>query len=128
LYTNDCVSKEPAVKILKFSDDTTVLGLTANSAAPSPISPSNINCYAVSTVKFLGTTISKDLKWERNMVSIAKKAQQRMFFLRQLKKFNLLQNLMIQFYGANIEVHPHIFHNHLVWFFSLTRMIQNSCT
>ncbi len=27
LYTNDCTSKEPSVKILKFADDTTVIGL-----------------------------------------------------------------------------------------------------
>ena len=31
LYTNDCVFKEPAVKILKFADDTTMVGLIANS-------------------------------------------------------------------------------------------------
>ncbi len=27
LYTNDCTSKDPSVKILKFADDTTVIGL-----------------------------------------------------------------------------------------------------
>ncbi|KAI4896332.1 hypothetical protein NFI96_002210 [Prochilodus magdalenae] len=54
-------------------------------------------------LKFLGTTISRDLKWEKNTISIIKKAQQRMFFLRQLKKFTLPQTLMIQFYTAIIE-------------------------
>ncbi|KAI4903318.1 hypothetical protein NFI96_001962 [Prochilodus magdalenae] len=57
----------------------------------------------VESLKFLGTTISRDLKWEKNTISIIKKAQQRMFFLRQLKKFNLPQTLMIQFYTAIIE-------------------------
>jgi len=28
LYTNDCTSKDPSVKLLKFSDDTTLIGLT----------------------------------------------------------------------------------------------------
>ncbi len=27
-YTNDCTSKDPSVKLLKFADDTTVIGLT----------------------------------------------------------------------------------------------------
>ncbi|KAI4894290.1 hypothetical protein NFI96_004725 [Prochilodus magdalenae] len=73
---------------------------------PPPLPPLHINNTAVSMVeslKFLGTTISRDLKWEKNTISIIKKAQQRMFFLRQLKKFNLPQTLMIQFYTAIIE-------------------------
>ncbi len=28
LYTNDCTSKDPSVKLLKFADDTTLIGLT----------------------------------------------------------------------------------------------------
>ncbi len=31
LYTNDCTSKEPAVKLLKFADDTTLIGLIQDS-------------------------------------------------------------------------------------------------
>ena len=68
-----------------------------------PPPPPNINSSVVSIVeslKFLVTTISRDLKWERNTLSITKRAQQRMFFLRQLKKFNLSQSLMILFYTA----------------------------
>ncbi|KAI4876287.1 hypothetical protein NFI96_002836 [Prochilodus magdalenae] len=71
-----------------------------------PLPPLHINKTAVSMVeslKFLDTTISRDLKWEKNTISIIEKAQQRMFFLRQLKKFNLPQTLMIQFYTAIIE-------------------------
>jgi len=30
LYTNDCTSKEPTVKLLKFADNTTVIGLIQN--------------------------------------------------------------------------------------------------
>ncbi len=36
-------------------------------------------------------TISQELKWDTHIDSIVKKAQQRLFFLRQLKKFNLPQ-------------------------------------
>ncbi len=43
------------------------------------------------------------LKWDTHIDSIVKKAQQRMYFLRQLKKFNLPQAHMTQFYSAVIE-------------------------
>ena len=31
LYTNDCTSKDPSVKLLKFADDTTLIGLIQDS-------------------------------------------------------------------------------------------------
>ena len=43
------------------------------------------------------------LKWELNISSLIKKAQQRMYFLRQLKKFNLPKTMMVHFYTAIIE-------------------------
>jgi len=52
---------------------------------------------------FLGTTITKHLNWELNISSITKKAQQRMYFLRQLKKLNLPKTMMVYFYTAIIE-------------------------
>ena len=53
--------------------------------------------------RFLGTTIAQDLKWEQNICSLIKKAQQRMFFLRQLKTFNLPKTMMVNFYTSIIE-------------------------
>ncbi|MCI4389765.1 hypothetical protein PGIGA_G00102240 [Pangasianodon gigas] len=52
---------------------------------------------------FLGSTISQDLKWETHIDSILKKAQKRLYFLRQLRKFNLPQELLTWFYSAVIE-------------------------
>ena len=48
----------------------------------------------------LGTTISRDLKWERSTASTAKRSQLRMFFVRQLKRFDPPQTLKIQFHTA----------------------------
>ncbi len=45
----------------------------------------------------------RPLKWDNHIDSIAKKAQQRQYFLRQLRKFNLPQELLKQFYSAIIE-------------------------
>ncbi|KAI5102804.1 gastrula zinc finger protein XlCGF28.1-like [Silurus meridionalis] len=68
-----------------------------------PLTISNIPVSSVEHFKFLGTTISQDLKWESNINSILKKAQQRIYFLRQLRKYSLSQELLIQFYTAVIE-------------------------
>ncbi|TWW73490.1 hypothetical protein D4764_15G0008840 [Takifugu flavidus] len=53
--------------------------------------------------RFLGTTITRDLKWEPTISSLIKKAQQRMFFLPQLRKLKLPPRMLAQFYTAIIE-------------------------
>lgn len=58
---------------------------------------------AVESFRFLRTTITRDLEWDSNISSITKRPQKRMYILRQLKKFNLPQELMVQFYTAIIE-------------------------
>ena len=55
------------------------------------------------STRFLGTIISRDLKWELNINALIKKAQMRMYFLRQLRKFRLSQSMMVKFYTAIIE-------------------------
>lgn len=57
-----------------------------------PSLPLEIDGSAVSTAesfKFLGTIISHNFKWEDSITAVTKKAHQRMFYLRQLKKLNL---------------------------------------
>ncbi len=58
---------------------------------------------AVESFRFLGTTISQELKWDNHIDYIVKKAQQRLYFLRWLSKFNLPQELLKQLYSAIIE-------------------------
>ena len=74
-----------------------------NSASPAPITLCDSTIDTVESFCFLGTIISQDLKWELNTSSLIKKAQQRMYFLRQLKKFNLPKTMMVHFYTAIIE-------------------------
>ncbi len=143
LYTNDCTSKDPSVKLLKFADDTTLIGLIQDvdetayrqevkelavwcslnnlelnmlkivemivdfRRNPPPALPlltiMSSTVTAVESFRFLGTTISQDLKWDYNIDSIVKKAQQRLYFLHQLRKFNLPQKLPKTLYSAIIE-------------------------
>ncbi len=119
LYTNDCTSKDPSVKLLKFADDTTLIGLIQDRGEsayrqeveqlavwcslnlelntlktvemivdfrrnPPALPPLTIMDSTVTTVesfRFLGNTISQDLKWDIHIDSIVKKAQQRLYFL-----------------------------------------------
>ena len=57
----------------------------------------------VDSFKFLGTIISSGLDWKVNVDSTLKKAQQEMYSLRQLKKFGLRREILVQFYRAVIE-------------------------
>ncbi|KAK0144339.1 Serine/threonine-protein kinase SMG1 [Merluccius polli] len=140
LYTNSCTSSHQSVKLLKFADDTTLIGLISdgdesayrweadhlvtwchqnnlelnalktvemivdfrkNSASLALITLCDSTNDTVESFRFLGTIISQDLKWELNISSLIKKAQQRMYFLRQLK--NLPRAMMVQFYSSIIE-------------------------
>ncbi|KAK3560166.1 hypothetical protein QTP86_034668 [Hemibagrus guttatus] len=73
---------------------------------PAPL-PSVILCdspvTSAESFRFLGTTITKELKWEQNIRSLTKKAQQRMYFLQELKKFLLPVKMLVNFYTAIVE-------------------------
>ncbi len=138
LYTNDCTSKDPSIKLLKIADNTTLIGLIHDgdeSAYRQEVKELAVWCSlnnlelntlktvdirrtptimnstvtAVESFRFLGTTISQDLKWDTHIDSIVKKA------LRQLRKFNLPK----QFYSAIIE--SILCTSITVWFSSATK-------
>ena len=83
----------------------------------TPLSPLYINgevVERVSSFKFLGTTIHDSLSWELNTSLIVSKSHQRLYFLRQLKKFKVSQAAMTHFYRATIE--SVLTFSMLVWF------------
>ena len=57
----------------------------------------------VDSVKFLGTTVTSDLKRETHSSKVIKQAQQTMFFLMLLRKMNICPKVRTQFYRATIE-------------------------
>ena len=68
--------------------------------------------------KFLGTFISENLKWEENISATLKKANQRLYFLRQLKKYNMKQDILVNFYRSVIE--SILTFSIIVWFEGIT--------
>ncbi|XP_068116810.1 baculoviral IAP repeat-containing protein 1e-like [Hyperolius riggenbachi] len=148
---------EDSVKIIKFADDTTIIGLVSendeqayrkevdricnwcsenglvlntaktvemvidfrkHASIPPPIYIEGNEVARVSSVRLLGTTISDDLTWRANTTATQRKAQQRLFFLRQLKKFGMAHELLRSFYSATIE--SVLCSSILVWFASCT--------
>lgn len=57
----------------------------------------------VHTFRFLGVLISADISWTDNISAVVKKAQQRLHFLRVLRKYKLNSNLLLTFYRSSIE-------------------------
>lgn len=142
LYTYDCTAIYSSNKIIKFADDTTVVGLISggdesayrdeverlcvwcgennlalNTAKTkelvvdyrkkkADIQPLHINGERVERVaefRFLGVTIDQGMTWSANTTALVKKAQQRIYFLRLLKKNNLSERLLVSFYRGSIE-------------------------
>ena len=143
LYTHDCKPVHGCNSIIKFADDTTVIGLISDNdetayreevqhlatwcadnnlllntsktkelivdfrkkkgSTHDPIHINGMVVERVSSFKFLGTTISEDLSWTTNTSSLVKKAHQRLFFLRTLKKNQLSSAIVVNFYRCAIE-------------------------
>ena len=143
LYTYDFTPTHSSNSIIKFADDTTVVGLIrrgnetnyrneveqlgkqceANNLLlnrkktqeiivdfrrkkKSTVSPLRIDGECVERVAsflFLGVHIQEDLSWEINTKVILKKAQQRLHFLRILKKYQPKRKLLVSFYRSTVE-------------------------
>ncbi|KAI2647404.1 hypothetical protein H4Q32_025832 [Labeo rohita] len=69
------------------------------SSAFNTVLPSKL----INKLKFLGTHISEDLTWTTNTSSLVKKAHQRLFFLRTLKKNQLSLAILVNFYRCTTE-------------------------
>lgn len=72
-------------------------------APPAPISLCDSPVNTEESFRFLGTIIIQDLNWELNIRSLTKKAQQRMYVLKQLKKFNRPKPMMVHLYTVIME-------------------------
>ncbi len=143
LYTHDCVSSHSSTSIVKFADDTVVLGLIFNNDETAylgeverltswcqdnclslnvsktkelivdfrkrqqrpytPLMISGTPVERVSSFKYLGVNISEDLTWTAHIQTQVKKARQRLYHLRQLRKFRVSPAILKTFYSGAIE-------------------------
>ncbi|KAI3355958.1 hypothetical protein L3Q82_017150 [Scortum barcoo] len=117
LFTHDCRPMYGSNSITKFAyDDITVIGLISDNdeshttgqrkvkrETHDPIHINGMAVERVSSFKFLGIHISENLSWTANTSSLIKKAHQRLFFLRTLKKNHLSTAILGNFYRCAIE-------------------------
>ena len=96
-----CTSNDLELNVAKTKE--MIIVFKKNKTAMPPLAIGEQQVELVDSFKFLGTTIANTLKWDINAETIAKKAQQHTFFLRQLKKFRVSKTVLTQFYRAAIE-------------------------
>ncbi|KAI2655641.1 hypothetical protein H4Q32_024234 [Labeo rohita] len=142
LLTHNCTAKFSSNHIIKFADDTTVVGLISNNDETHyreevaqlakwcgannlslnvgktkevvmdfrrnyvdhpPLTIDSSTVERVSSTKFLGVHITEDLTWTTNVMSLNNKGQQRLHFLRRLKRASLPPPILTTFYRGTIE-------------------------
>ena len=142
LFTHDCVASDKDNIILKFADDTAVIGhITAGDEASyrrevaslvtwcednnltlntdktkemivdmrkkrrphQPLFIRELEVERVSSFKYLGVHITEDFTWTLNTTQLVKKAQQRLYFLRRLRKFGMSSKILSNFYSCIVE-------------------------
>ncbi len=140
-----CVQTHSSNVIVKFADDTTVIGLITDndetayreevstltkwcqvnhlslnidktkelvvdfrrqSREHTPITIDKTPEERVSSFKFLCVHITEDLTWSAHTDAVLKKAHQRLFFLRWLRKFGLSPSILRSFYTCLRKTSP----------------------
>ena len=84
----------------------TVDFLHYNSCVPRPIAIGGSDIEQISTFKFLGVHLSEDLTWAVHCDYIVKKANRRLYALRQLKKCKVPSADIVHIYCALIRTPP----------------------
>ncbi len=69
----------------------------------TPLMISGTPVERVSSFKYLGVNISEDLTWTAHIQTQVKKARQRLYHLRQLRKFRVSPTILKTFYSRAIE-------------------------
>uniref|UniRef100_A0A8C8DGK4 Reverse transcriptase domain-containing protein n=1 Tax=Oryzias sinensis TaxID=183150 RepID=A0A8C8DGK4_9TELE len=143
LFTHDCAASHKDNIILKFADDTPVIGritggdeavyrrevaslvtwcednnLTLNTDKTKemivdmgkerwnphqPLLIRGLEVERVSSFKYLGVQLSQDLTWTLNTSQLVKKAHQRLYFLRRLRRFGMSPKILSNFYSCMVE-------------------------
>ncbi|KAI4874104.1 hypothetical protein NFI96_018126, partial [Prochilodus magdalenae] len=142
LLTYDCSPIHPGCHIVKFADDTAVIGCITNSDesgyrqevehlegwcrknnlcinvkktkemivdfrrgrhAHLPLHVGGSAVEVVSSYRYLGVHLSNNLTWSNNTSSLVRKAHQRLYFLRRLRRAGLGSPVLTSFYRCVVK-------------------------
>ncbi|KAL6475087.1 hypothetical protein MHYP_G00161270 [Metynnis hypsauchen] len=101
LLTEWCAANNLSLNVSKTKE--LIVDFRRGSREHAPLSIEGAMVERVNSFRFLGVYISEDLTWSHNTSHIIRKSQQRLHFLRRLKKVNLPQQLLCNFYRATVE-------------------------
>ncbi|XP_061826589.1 uncharacterized protein [Nerophis lumbriciformis] len=140
--THDCCARSTTNHIVKYADDTTVVGLIRDNndmdyreevkhlvdwcrtnklvlnvnktkeiivdfrkhkSSHAPLFINGTAVKIVSSTKFLGVQITDNITWSLHTGALVKRAQQRMHFLRRMKRAQLPPPILTTFYRGTIE-------------------------
>jgi hypothetical protein len=90
-----------------------------------PVCIKNDEVEIVSEYKYLGTIIDNKLDWNKNTQKMCAKANQRLYFLRKLRSFNVRDSILHLFYQSIIQ--SVITFSCIVWYNNLTVKNQKKC-
>ncbi len=68
----------------------------------APLTINGATVERASSTKFLGVHITEDLSWTNNTAALAKKSQQRLYFLRKLRRARAPAPIMCTFYRGTV--------------------------
>ncbi len=80
-----------------------VVDFRRQSREHTPITIDKTPVEQVNSFKFLGVHITEDLTWSAHTDAVLKKAHQRLFFLRRLRKFGTSPRIFRSFYTCTVE-------------------------
>ncbi len=80
-----------------------VVDYRRQSRAHTPITIDKTPVERVNSFKFLGVHITEDLTWSAHTDAVLKKAHQRLFLLRRLRKFGMSSRILRSFYTCTVE-------------------------
>ncbi len=79
-----------------------VVDFRRQSREHTPITINKTPVERVSSFKFLGVHITEDLTWSAHTDAVLKKAHQRLFFLRRLRKYGTSPRILRSFYTCTV--------------------------
>lgn len=99
--TEWCMANNLALNASKTKE--LIIDFRIHNTSLTPLHVSGVYVERVLAFRFLGISIAEDLSWRTNTSAVVKKAQQRLYFLRTLRRNHLQEHLLVSFYHCAIE-------------------------
>ncbi|KAI4875439.1 hypothetical protein NFI96_005874 [Prochilodus magdalenae] len=101
-YLNEGATVSTAQPITEKTKEI-IVDFRRNADSHPPLHIKGTAVERVNGFKFLGVHISEDLTWTTSCSKLVKKAHQRLFFLRTLRRNQLSSDILVNFYRCTIE-------------------------